>query len=222
MNVFYEEDGGFKTGTILADNDASLQVEMASGKRAKIKAANVLLRFEKPAASTLLDTAEPLAENVEAEFLWECASDGEFSFLDFARDYYGHEASSVEATAILLALHAAPIYFHRKGKGRFKKAPADILAAALAGLEKKRQQALAIERMEDNGQRPEQGPVATQILWLGLLFILSTLLSFGIITVFASAISQRLRGSAKAQQALNRAAALVFCGLALRLALAER
>ena len=70
--------------------------------------------------------------------------------------------------------------------------------------------------------RPEQGPVATQILWLGLLFILSTLLSFGIITVFASANSQRLRGSAKAQQALNRTAALVFCGLALRLALAER
>jgi threonine/homoserine/homoserine lactone efflux protein len=70
--------------------------------------------------------------------------------------------------------------------------------------------------------RPEQGPVATQILWLGLLFILSTLLSFGLITVFASAISQRLRGSAKAQQILNRAAALVFCGLALRLALAER
>jgi len=70
--------------------------------------------------------------------------------------------------------------------------------------------------------RPEQGPVATQILWLGLLFILATLLSFGVITLFASAISQRLRGSAKAQLALNRTAALVFCGLALRLALAER
>ena len=150
MFVLFEEDGAFKTGTILTDNDASLQVETVSGKRAKIKAANVLLRFEKPAASTLLDTAEPLAENVEAEFLWECASDGEFSFLDFARDYYGHEASSVEATAILLALHAAPIYFHRKGKGRFKKAPADILAAALAALEKKRQQALAIERMVES------------------------------------------------------------------------
>jgi exoribonuclease-2 len=49
---------------------------------------------------------------------------------------------------MLLALHAAPVYFHRKGKGRFRKAPADILAAALAGLEKKRQQALAIERMD--------------------------------------------------------------------------
>ena len=53
----------------------------------------------------------------------------------------------VEATAVLLALHSAPVYFHRKGKGRFRKAPPDILAAALAGLEKKRQQALAIERM---------------------------------------------------------------------------
>jgi exoribonuclease-2 len=150
MFVLFEEDGAFKTGALLADNDASLQVETVSGKRAKIKAANVLLRFEKPAASALLDAAEPLADGIEAEFLWECASDGEFSFLDFARDYYGHDASPVEAAAVLLALHAAQIYFHRKGKGRFKKAPADILAAALAGLEKKRQQALAIERMVES------------------------------------------------------------------------
>jgi exoribonuclease-2 len=33
-----------------------------------------------------------------------------------------------------------PIYFHRKGKGRFRKAPPDILKAALAGQEKKRLQ----------------------------------------------------------------------------------
>jgi len=161
MFVLFEEDGGFKTGAILADNESSLQVEMVSGKRAKIKAASVLLRFEKPAANALLDAAEALAESVEAEFLWECASDGEFSFLDFARDYYGHEASPVEATALLLALHAAPIHFHRKGKGRFRKAPADILAAALAGLEKKRQQALAIERMVEslkNGVLPPEFP----------------------------------------------------------------
>ena len=104
MFLLFEEDGGFKTGTILADNDASLQVEMVSGKRAKIKAASVLLRFKDPTAGALLDAAESLAESVEAEFLWECASDGEFSFLDFARDYYGHEASPVEATAILLSL----------------------------------------------------------------------------------------------------------------------
>ncbi|MCK6406212.1 MAG: RNB domain-containing ribonuclease [Rhodocyclaceae bacterium] len=169
MFVLFEEDGAFKTGAILTDNDASLQVETASGKRAKIKAATVLLRFEKPAASALLDAAEPLAEGIEAEFLWECASDGEFSFLDFARDYYGHEAAPVEATAVLLALHSAPIYFHRKGKGRFKKAPADILAAALAGLEKKRQQALAIERMVESLKAgtlpPEFPPLLRELLY---------------------------------------------------------
>ncbi len=161
MFVLFEEDGAFKAGSLLADNDASLQVETVSGKRAKIKAANVLLRFREPAASALLDAAEPLAEEIEAEFLWECAGDGEFSFLDFARDYYGHEATPVEAVAVLLALHAAPIYFHRKGKGRFKKAPPDILAAALAGLEKKRQQALAIERMVESlkaGELPPEFP----------------------------------------------------------------
>ncbi|MGE5471666.1 MAG: ribonuclease catalytic domain-containing protein [Bacteroidota bacterium] len=145
MNVLFEEDGGFKAGSVMADNDTSLQVEMPSGKRSKIKAATVLLRFEKPSAAALLEQAAPLAEEIEPDFLWECVNDGEFSFLDFARDYYGHEPTPVEATAVLLAVHAAPVYFHRKGKGRFRKAPPDILAAALAGLEKKRQQALAIE-----------------------------------------------------------------------------
>ena len=145
MNVLFEEDGGFKAGTILTDNETSLQIEMPSGKRSKIKAATVLLRFANPSAAVLLEQATPLAEEIEADFLWECVSDGEFSFLDFARDYYGHDPASVEATAVLLALHAAPVYFHRKGKGRFRKAPADILAAALANLEKKRQQALAME-----------------------------------------------------------------------------
>ena len=145
MNLLFEEEGSFKAATILADNDTSLQVEMPSGKRSKIKAASVLLRFAAPSASQLLEQAAPLASDIEAEFLWECVSDGEFSFLDFARDYHGREPTPVEATAVLLALHAAPVYFHRKGKGRFRKAPADILAAALASLEKKRQQALAIE-----------------------------------------------------------------------------
>jgi exoribonuclease-2 len=149
MHVLFEEDGAFKTATILTDNDASLQVETASGKRAKIKSANVMLRYLSPAPGELLEQAEALAEGIEQEFLWECAADGEFSFCDFADDYFGHKAAPVEASALLLALHSAPIYFHRKGKGRFRKAPADILAAALAGLEKKRQQALAITRMVD-------------------------------------------------------------------------
>ena len=37
MNLLFEEDGGFKAGSMMADNDSSLQVEMPSGKRSKIK-----------------------------------------------------------------------------------------------------------------------------------------------------------------------------------------
>ncbi len=147
MHVLFEEDGAFKTATILTDNDNSLQVETATGKRAKIKSANILLRYKEPSPNELLSRAEKTAEDIETEFLWECAGDGEFLFSDFADDYFRHHATAVEAVALLLALHSAPIHFHRKGKGRFRKAPPDILAAALAGLEKKRQQALAIERM---------------------------------------------------------------------------
>ena len=169
MNVLFEEDGAFKTGTVLADNDATLQVESASGKRTKVKAAAILLRFQSPAPGALLEAAEPLAHDIEPEFLWECCADGEFSFLDIAKDYVGKDPSPVEAASVLLALHAAPVYFHRKGKGRFRKAPPDILQAALAGLEKKRQQALAIEHMvaelKAGSLPPEFAPLLDQLLY---------------------------------------------------------
>ena len=172
MYVLFEEDGAFKTATVLSDGDSSLQVETASGKRAKIKAANVLLRYTTPAPTELLGQAEALAGEIDIEFLWECASDGEFAFSDLANDYFGDagsKASTVEATALLLAVHGAPIYFHRKGKGRFRKAPADILAAALAGLEKRRRQELSIERMSGELVRfalpPEFNPLIAQLLY---------------------------------------------------------
>ncbi len=147
MHVLFEEDGAFKAGTMLADNATSLQVETSTGKRVKVKAANVLLRFAAPTPGELLDRAGSEAEGIEPEFLWEACGEAEFGFEELAREYFGRTPQPVEAAAILLRLHAAPIHFHRKGKGRFRKAPPDILKAALAGLEKKRQQALAIERM---------------------------------------------------------------------------
>jgi exoribonuclease-2 len=161
MNLLFEEDGAFKTGTIVADNDTSLQVDTATGKRIKLKAANVLLRFAAPGPTELLAQAEAQAETIETEFLWEVCTDAEFGFEELAREYVGHAPTPVEAAAVLLRLHAAPIYFHRKGKGRFRKAPPEILHAALAGLEKKRQQALAIERMAEAlkaGQLPPEFP----------------------------------------------------------------
>ncbi len=147
MNVLFEEDGAFKTGAIVADRDSSLQVDTASGKRVKLKAAHVLLRFAAPDAGDLLPQAQALAEGIETEFLWEVCPDAEFGFEELAAEYVGKKPSPVEAAAVLLRLYGAPVYFHRKGRGRFRKAPPDILRAALAGLDKKRQQALAIEGM---------------------------------------------------------------------------
>jgi exoribonuclease-2 len=147
MHVLFEEDGAFKAGTVLADNNTSLQVELASGKRSKVKAANVVLRFAEPAPGELVERAERDAEEIDIDFLWQACPDTEFGFEDLAADYAGHKPAAVEAAAVLLRLHSAPMYFHRKGKGRFRRAPPEILQSALAGLEKKRQQALAVERM---------------------------------------------------------------------------
>ena len=147
MNVLFEEDGAFRAGSVLADNVSSLQIELASGKRSKVKAGNVLLRFAAPGLGELLDRAETEAEGIDVDFLWEACGEAEFGFEELAAEYHGTKPDAVQAAAVLLRLHSAPIYFHRKGRGRFRKAPPEILQAALAGLEKKRQQAAAIERM---------------------------------------------------------------------------
>ena len=140
MNILYEEDGSFKVGSIMADNTTSLQVESLSGKRSKIKAANVMLRFTQPALAEFMAQSEALAESIEVDFLWECCPPDEFGSEQIAAEYFGHAPSSLEAAATLIRLHSAPIYFHKKGKGRYRAAPPDVLKAALAGAERKRQQ----------------------------------------------------------------------------------
>jgi exoribonuclease-2 len=169
MNVLFEEDGAFRAGSVMADNVSSLQIELASGKRSKVKAANVLLRFAAPSAGELLDRAEAEAEAIDVDFLWEVCGEAEFGFEDLAAEYHGAKADPVQAAAVLLRLHSAPIHFHRKGRGRFRKAPPEILQAALAGLERKRQQAAAIERMVDElkaGRLPaEFGSILPQLIY---------------------------------------------------------
>jgi len=108
MHVLYEESGAFKVGTILADNDASLQIEAPHGKRSKIKTNAVLLRFAAPAPAELMQQAEALASGVDTDFLWECCGEPEFGFETLAREYCGHPPSAVEAAGILVKLHAAP------------------------------------------------------------------------------------------------------------------
>jgi threonine/homoserine/homoserine lactone efflux protein len=69
---------------------------------------------------------------------------------------------------------------------------------------------------------PDAGSVALQVAWLGLLFILATLLVFGAIAAFAGAAGRLLRKSPRAEKSLNWLAGAVFAGLAIKLATAQR
>lgn len=141
MYVLYEDSGNFKAERIFSQSDSTMQVESESGKRSKIKNASVLFSFEQPAPAALLEQAQALAQTLEIDFLWECAPQEEFDAATFAQDYFGHPPSAVEKAALIFALNSAPAYFHRRGKGCYRPAPPDILAAALAAIEKKQKQA---------------------------------------------------------------------------------
>jgi len=142
MNLFFEESGDFKAGVALSQQGEAYQVEMQSGKRTKVRAKDVLLQFSSPAPAELLTEAHGVADDIDLDFLWEVAGQEEFGFAELGTEYFGHAPQPPEAAGLLLKLQSAPIYFHRKGKGRYKAAPEASLKAALAGLEKKRQQAL--------------------------------------------------------------------------------
>jgi len=144
MNVLFEDDGHLRAGSVLADNDASLQVEAVSGKRLKIKSGAVLLRFAAPSAGTLMAEGQTLAAELDPAFLWEAIGDGEFGFEDLAREYYGAHPTPAQATAVAMLLHASPMYFYKKGKGRYRKAPPESLRAALASVERKQREAAQI------------------------------------------------------------------------------
>jgi exoribonuclease-2 len=160
MNVFYEEDGGFKVGTILADNTASLQVEAPHGKRSKIKAANVLLRFGDPAAD-FMERAQRAADEIDLDFLWQCCGPDEFGFDNLGAEYFGHAPNAVEAAGLLIKLHGAPMYFYKKGKGRYKAAPEDALKAALASVERKKREAEQMARWVEQLTHFEMPPELT-------------------------------------------------------------
>ena len=139
MHALFDEAGKFLAGRILSEAESSAQIELDSGKRVKAKAANILLKFDKPAPAELLEQARAIATSVELQLAWEFAPDEEFGFADLARDYFSASAPVTEQAGMLLALFEAPHYFRRAGKGRFKKAPAEIVQQALAAIEKKKQ-----------------------------------------------------------------------------------
>src|SRR2546428_289799 len=138
MQILYEEEGDLKVGAVLARAPASFQVESPHGRRSKVKAANVLLAFERPPAAELLMEAKKFCADLDVEFLWQCSGSREFGFQERAREYVGRDPTPVQAAGVLMKLQSAPMYFYRRGKGRFQAAPEETLKLALAGLEKKK------------------------------------------------------------------------------------
>jgi len=164
MYVLFEEAGKFMAGRVMSEAEASAQVELDSGKRVKVKSAQMLLKFEKPAPAALLAEAAELAQTIELDLAWEFAPDQEFGFADLAADYFSAGPTPVQQAAALLRLFEAPHYFRRAGKGRFRKAAADIVQQALAAIEKKKQVQAQIESWAQalaSGQCPQ--PVREQL-----------------------------------------------------------
>lgn len=138
MHALFEEAGKFLAGRILSETDTSAQIELDTGKRVKVKAAHILIKFDKPTPAELMAQAQAQADGMELDLAWEFAPEEEFGFAELARDYFSENATLAQQAGTLLALFDAPHYFRRAGKGRFRKASAEILQQALAAIEKKK------------------------------------------------------------------------------------
>ncbi len=164
MYALFEDAGKFQTGRILSEAESSAQIELESGKRLKAKSANILLKFDKPSPNVLMAEATALSATIELDLAWEFAPSDEFSFQELAQEYFSENATLTEQTAALISLFQAPHYFRRSGKGKFKKASADVLQQALAAIEKKKliqQQIEAWALALGEGSCPE--PIAAQL-----------------------------------------------------------
>ena len=93
MYVLFDDAGKFLAGRVLSEAESSAQVELDSGKRLKVKGANLLLRFESPAPGPFMAAAQTLSQSIELDLAWEFAPEGDFGFAELARDYFSDKAS---------------------------------------------------------------------------------------------------------------------------------
>ena len=69
---------------------------------------------------------------------------------------------------------------------------------------------------------PERGSISLQMLALGGIFIMATILVFGAVALIGGVLGEWLNRSARAQKIMNWVAGTVFVGLALKLVTAEK
>jgi len=139
MYALFEDSGKFMTGRVMSEAEASVHIELDSGKRMKVKNANLLMKFDKPQPADFMLAGQTVANEIETEMAWEFAPDEEFGFVALAQDYFSKDATPAQQLGMLLCLFEAPHYFRRAGKGRFRKATAEVIEQALLAIEKKKQ-----------------------------------------------------------------------------------
>src|SRR5690625_618066 len=160
MYVLYEDKNQFKAEKVLSTAERSLQVEAANGRRSKIRKDRVFLEFDRPAPDSLLEQAQALAQEVDIDFVWQCAPEESFSAADFAADYFGTEhPDTIQKAALIFALHEVPHYFHHRGAGQYRAAPEETLQAALAAIERRQQEEARQQVLTEamlRGELPEE------------------------------------------------------------------
>lgn len=162
-NIFYEDAGSLKVAAIVQKTDSTYQADTQHGKRIKVKASNVFLEFH-GSMDDFITTAQTEASDIDTELLWECVGTDEFTFHDAAKEYFGVNPSTTQLAATLIALHNAPVYFHKKNKGAFKAASEEVLKQAIAAIERKAQQDAQIQAWADkmiSGSLPNE--IATEL-----------------------------------------------------------
>ena len=93
-----------------------------------------------------MTAAQDQLADIDMSLLWQSAEGtDEFAFAELAKEYFGSAATPEQMAATVLALQQAPMYFYKRGKGRYKRAPEDALKAALASIERKAREAEQVE-----------------------------------------------------------------------------
>ena len=144
MHLLYEEGGELRIATVLSSSGSgetqSWQASALSGKHLKLKAKEVWLQFDHANPQEVLEEAHGIAATIDLQLLWDCAPDQEFSFQAIAKEYFGDTVRAPQLIGLAIALQGAPVYFRRKGRGVFMRAPLEQLQAGLAAIERKQRE----------------------------------------------------------------------------------